>query len=162
MSQEPEVRLAQVEDSLARWLGSKWTMYVTRLVILMIPIAGTMFWFAWSSVQTAAVTEVMAVKNEVATVKTTLGVRAADSESFQVEVRKAVADLGGKVDDLGDDMFATKVDVGVIKRLVTELRNQQVTDAAKLGPAGFDQPVMLAASMPRAVRAPEPFPAPAR
>jgi hypothetical protein len=127
------VRIPDVVDlAFSHWLASKWTAGLTRIVILLLPFALGAFWWAWASVQTSAVSEVRAVKASLVEVNGTLDVRATDSESFQAEVRKAVTDLNTKVDDLGDDMFTTRVDIGVIKRLVTELRNQQIADAAPL------------------------------
>lgn len=152
------MRIGNLDISWSAWLGSKWTMYATRLVILTIPFVGTAFWAAWSGVQTVAVTDVAAVKADVAAVKAAVVVRGNDSESFQVEVRKLVSEVNAKVDDLSDDMFSTKVDVGVIKRLVTELRDQQVNAAARLDPAAFGGPVVMAAVQPRTAP-PEPFPA---
>ena len=131
MPTEPEViDLRAVEDGLARWLGSKWTGLAVRGLVLLFPIAGAAFWLVWSSVQTEAVRQVQAARAEVAAVKATLGDRAADSESFQTEVRRAVIDITKKVDELSDEVFTTRVDVAVIKRLVTELREQQMADAA--------------------------------
>lgn len=152
------MRIGNIEITFGTWLGSKWTMYATRLLILLMPFAGAAFYAAWSSVQSAAVTEVAAAKAEIVSIKSTLGDRANDSEAFQVEVRKAIGGVNESLKEVDGKLFATQVDVGVIKRLVTELRNQQVADA-KLDPANFDsEPVMLA-SVPRVIPPPEPFPA---
>jgi hypothetical protein len=147
------------EMTLKQWAESTWTKALARGAMIATPLLLAGFATAWAIVTSGVATDLVAAKAEIVDVRTTLGVRTADSESFQTEVRKAVTGINDSIEELGDDLFATKVDVGVIKRLVTELRNQQVADA-KLGPANFDsEPVMLASALPRVIPPPEPFPA---
>lgn len=154
----PEVN----EMTLKQWADSTWTKALARGAMIATPLLLAGFAGAWAIVTSGVATDLTAAKAEIGAVKSTLSVRTTDQESFQSEVRKAVAEINGTLEGFGDDLFATKVDVGVIKRLVTELRDQQVeTAATTLDPAMFGEaPVMLAA-MPR-VSPPEPLPAPMR
>jgi hypothetical protein len=137
------------EMTLKQWAESTWTKALARGAMIATPFLIAGFATAWAFVTSGVATDLDAANAEIATVKTTLGVRTADSESFQTEVRKAVADIGAKVDDVGDDLFATKVDVGVIKRLVIELRDQQVAAANPLlSPRPAAQPPLAAAMAP--------------
>ena len=126
--------------SLKQWAESTWTKALARGAIILLSFSMPIFFVVWGIVagNTAA---------EVAEVKVTQASRANDADALQVEVRKAIGDLNVKVDKLGDESFATRVDVGVIKRLVTELRNQQVADT---GSPVLDRPRSAAAvSLPQ-------------
>ncbi len=97
-------------------------------IIVGIPIIGVMI--AMGGGQTA--TRVSTVETKIIGIADTQDARTRDSEGFQTEVRSAITGLNNQLAELKDDVFATKVDVGVIKRLVTELRNQDVASAAVL------------------------------
>jgi hypothetical protein len=159
-----ETKVPEVSEmAFKTWAESTWTKGLARAAMLFSAVllsgfVGTWAWMTWGVLGP----DLVAANAEIASVKSTLVVRTADSESFQTEVRKAVADINVKIEGLSDDMFTTKVNVGVIKQLVTELRNQQITDAkARLGPAVFGDTVILAVA-PRGPLPPDPFPALAR
>ena len=111
--------------TLKQWAESTWTKVLARGAMILTPVGLTAFFIAWGVVagNTAS---------EVAEVKVTQESRANDADAFRVEVREALGDLNVKVDDLAEQSFATRIDVGVIKRLVIELRNQEVASASPL------------------------------
>jgi hypothetical protein len=155
----PEVN----EMTLRQWADSTWTKALARGAMIATPLLLAGFAGAWAIVTQGVATDLTLAKAEITEVKSTQDMRSNDAEAFQVEVRKAISGINDSIEKVGDDLFATKVDVGVIKRLVVELRDQQIEEAsARLGPAVFgDTPVILAAA-PRVMPTPEPFPALAR
>ncbi len=126
--------------SLRQFIDSVWFRALYRAAIVAVPILGGLYWWTWDRAQTDAMREVASVKAALDSANSTLAIRATDSENFQGEVREAVDDLGAKVDELDDKVFKTQVDVGVIKRLVTELRDQSV-ESASLDPLDLGRPL---------------------
>lgn len=122
-----------------QFIDSVWFRGISRTAMILTPLMLAGFGLVWWLVSTDATKQVVELRSVVSDVKVTQTARANDSETFQTEVRQAVADIGKKVDDVSDDLFATKVDVGVIKRLVTELRNESVA-AAALDPRALAAP----------------------
>ncbi len=119
------MKLAAIEDSLGRWLGSKWTMYAYRVIITLgIPLLAFMLWMNGAS--SASRTDLVEAK--VNAVAETQDIRTTDAEAFQREVRGAVAELNGKIKAVDDKVYKVSVDVGVVMRLVRELRDQSVAD----------------------------------
>lgn len=111
--------------TLKQWAESTWTKVLARGAMILTPVGLTAFFIAWGVVagNTAS---------EVAEVKVTQESRANDADALRVEVREAIGDLNVKVDGLAEQSFATRIDVGVIKRLVIELRDQDAADVASI------------------------------
>lgn len=104
------------------WLETKWTRLLVRGGILASPILIAAFWIVWSFTMQGVKDDLAVAQSKVTSVQMVQDARARDGEAFQTEVRGAVADLKDQIGGVKDDVFATKIDVGVIKRLVTEMR----------------------------------------
>lgn len=99
------------ELTLKQWIESVWFKGLARLSMIVTGVLFTGFLGAWAVV--AGNTDHKVTKLE-ATIADVAGVqisRATDAESFQTEVRAAVAGVKA-------DIYAVKVDIGVIKRLL--------------------------------------------
>lgn len=116
----------KLEVTLSQWLGSKWFTYSVRVLMAFTSVVGVpmIAWLVWSSggASSSRATVVEQRLNEVTAVQNS---RANDSEAFQSEVRGSITGIKGDIADVNTRVYAVSVDVGVIKRLVQELRQKQ-------------------------------------
>ena len=142
------MKLADVEITLSQWATSRWTEVLTRAVLVSLPVMGTIFFLVWSAVQTDAARKVSSVEQNVVELGSAQAERDEAAKKAQVVVAQAFEDLNKKVDALADDQFTTRVDVGVIKRLVIELRDQGKAAALPLPSDPLPRPSTVAAASP--------------
>lgn len=120
------------EVTLRQFIDSVWFRGLARSMMLLTPILIGGFWIVWGAVAGNQATRIGAVEASIAVVSTTQGARATDAEAFQREVRAAIASINGGLSDVNEELDGVKVDLGVIRRLVIELREQQLADAGPL------------------------------
>lgn len=131
LESDKHVKLGKLEISLADWLTSKWATMAFRTIVtfvcaIVIPAIGWMIWAGGGDARA----RVAVVESNVKTMLTTQDIRSIDAEKFQAEVRSLVmgvrADFKDQIGAVQADVFATKVDIGVIKNLLREMRQRDI------------------------------------
>lgn len=144
-------------ETFTKWARSPFTIALARGAMLATPfLIGGLGWLIWlgagdaqtrvKAVESTINAKLPVIESNVSGMSATQVARAKDSEAFQLVVTNAISDLKAglrsantSISDVKEDVFTTKVDVAVIKRLVTELRQKQ--DVA-LGPLGTPSPAL--------------------
>lgn len=134
--------------SLRQWVDSTWTKGLARLAMILTPFLIGGFWIVWGVVAGNQVTRIAAVEGNVAAVSEVQVARANDAEAFQREIRTAIASINGGLEDVNEELDGVKVDVGVIRRLVIELREQQLASVNPLSRRPASMPVELPGRSP--------------
>jgi hypothetical protein len=111
----PEV----TELTLRQWIDSVWFRGLSRVSMIVTSLLLTGFVVVWGFVAGDTTAKVVKLDAQVQAVAGSQTARAIDSEAFQVEVR-------GKVSAVQADLFAMKVDIGVIKGILTDMRRENV------------------------------------
>lgn len=110
------------EVTLRQFVESVWFKGLARGLMILTPFLIAGFAAAWAAVTHGVASDLDVAQAKIAAVATAQSSRAADSESFQTEVRNSIKGITGRLDAVDDKMFAVKVDIGVIKRLLQESR----------------------------------------
>lgn len=129
--------------TLTEWADTKWTKLLARSAMMLTPLMIAGFFAAWSFTTQDVKQELGAAQTKIATVQNVQDARAKDSEAFQTEVRSAVSDLKDQIAGVKTEVYNTRIDVGVIKRLVTEIR-----DDAKVATTGMPSNWQAMAALP--------------
>lgn len=114
------------EVTLKAFIESVWFKGLARGAMILTPVLIAGFWGAWGVATSSVALDLVVTKAEIASVAKVQDGRAADSEAFQSEIRRSVAEIDAGLDDVKTELFAVKVDIGVIKRLL-----QDRTDVAR-------------------------------
>lgn len=140
---------SETEVTLRAFIESVWFRGLARGAailgsLLITGFIGTWAWMTWGVIGP----DLTLAKANIASVATVLESRTADSEAFQSEVRGAVKVITEDVAALSTDVFSVRVDIGVIKRLVIELRDQGKAAALPLPSDPLPRPSTVAAASP--------------
>jgi hypothetical protein len=106
--------------TLKQFVESVWFKALARGLMILTPFLVAGFAGAWAFVTHGVSADLEVAQRKIADVAVTQTARASDSEAFQTEVRGAIKGLNSRLDNVDDKMFAVKVDIGVIKRLLQE------------------------------------------
>jgi hypothetical protein len=125
------------EVTLRQFIDSVWFRGMARGMMIVTPVLVGGFWIVWGIVVGAQQVQIDDVRTTVASVSITQNARASDAEAFQREVRAAISGITSGLQDVNEELDGVKVDVGVIRRLMVELRDQQLASVEPLSRPPF-------------------------
>lgn len=157
-------------DTFTKWAKSPFTVALRSGLMILTPFligfVGYVTWIGGNDARARVAVVEQIVSAKVPAIEASIGKvaqvqvdRTKDSEAFQADVTGSISDLkaglkqaNGTISAVSEKVEDTRVAVGVIKQLVTELRQRQVADDGAPGPVPPELTTSMLLSPSRSAR----------